>query len=377
MRTSNLNPKQPAKKKEVKSLSQIQLIKKRFFRHKLAVVGLTVLIIFYFAAIFSGFVAPNSPWSRIDQRIYAPPQRIRFMDEEGNFSLRPFVYEYDYELDILTFRRQYITNYDQKNHIYFLINRGEEYNLLGLISTNFRLFGVEDGKNILLLGTDDLGRCLFSRIIHASKISLSIGLIGVFISLILGLILGGISGLKGGIIDDIIQRGIELLMSIPRLPLWMALSAAVPAYWSPIRMYFAITVILSLIGWTGVARVVRGKFISLREEEFVLAAYASGVSEFKVITRHLIPAFMSYILVNLTLSIPGMILGETSLSFLGLGLRRPVVSWGVLLQQAQSISAVNTYPWLLTPGLFVVIAVLAFNFVGDGLRDAADPYSSN
>ncbi|MFP4511197.1 MAG: ABC transporter permease [Spirochaetaceae bacterium] len=359
---------------EYESLSQTQLIVRRFRRHKLAMFGLTVLIIFYTVAILAEFVAPMEPRERTGHQ-HAPPQRVRFVDLEGEFSFRPFVYGYQSVLDTDTFQRVYEPNPEQKWDIRFFTRR-HEYRLLGLIPTDIHLFAVvEPEAYLVLLGTDDLGRDLFSRIIYASRISLSIGLIGVFLSLVFGLALGSLSGLTGGLIDDLIQRFIELIMSIPTLPLWMALSAAIPTWWGQTERYVAITIILSFMGWTGVARVVRGKFISLREEEFVLAAYASGVTKPRVVVRHLIPAFMSYVIVHLTLAIPGMILGETALSFLGLGLRRPAISWGVLLQQSQSISAVVNYPWLLTPGLVVVVAVLCFNFVGDGLRDAADPYS--
>ncbi|MCX8170245.1 MAG: ABC transporter permease, partial [Candidatus Methanomethyliaceae archaeon] len=222
---------------------------------------------------------------------------------------------------------------------------------------------------------DELGRDIFSRIIYGTRISLTIGLAGVFLSFILGIILGGISGYFGGIVDEIIQRTIDFLISIPSIPLWMALSAAIPRNWSITKTYFAITIILSIIGWCGLARVVRGKFLSLREEDFTLAARIAGASEWRIITRHLLPSFASHLIVSITLSIPGMILGETTLSFLGLGLQPPAISWGVLLQEAQQVISVAYYPWKLTPALFVIITVLAFNFLGDGLRDAADPYA--
>jgi peptide/nickel transport system permease protein len=242
-----------------------------------------------------------------------------------------------------------------------------------LIPTDIHLFGVEEGT-VFLFGTDEWGRDLFSRILHAARISLSIGLVGIAVSFILGCLLGGLSGFFGGTTDLIIQRVIELLLSIPTIPFWMALAAALPMDWTTIQVYFAITIILALRGWTNLARVVRGKLLSLREEDFVVAAKLCGVGEWKIIATHLLPSFMSYLIVSLTLSVPYMILGETSLSFLGLGLRPPAVSWGVLLQQAQSIRVVAINPWLLIPAIFVIVTVLAFNFVGDGLRDAADPY---
>jgi len=273
-----------------------------------------------------------------------------------------------------TLQRIYTTDQSKRVYLNFFV-RGSEYRLLGLIKSDIHLFGSADGTPIFLFGTDNLGRDLFSRIMYGSQISLSIGLVGVFISLILGLILGGLSGLLGGWVDSAIQRTIEILMSIPSIPLWMALSAALPPHWPQIRVYFGITVILSVLGWTGIARVVRGKFLALREEDYVLAARTFGASNWRIIVRHLIPSFMSYVIVNVTLSVPGMIMGETALSFLGLGMQAPAVSWGVLLQDAQNIRSVALYPWLLIPGIFVVIVVLAFNFLGDGLRDAADPYS--
>lgn len=357
-----------------RSLSHWQLVWRRFTRHKLAMVGLVILVIFYLVAIFCEFVAPLDPLHRYSNYIYTPPTLIHFIDNDGKFSLRPFVYGIKSQLDLTTFRRVYAPDYSKKYPVRFIV-RGSEYRMLGLFRTNLHLFGVENGGHLFLFGTDELGRDVFSRIIYGTRISLSIGLIGVAISLGIGLIIGGTSGLRGGTLDNITQRVIEIIRSVPSIPLWMGLSAALPPDWSPIKVYFGITVILSLLGWTHVARVVRSKFLSLREEDFVLAAYAAGASEWRIITKHLIPSFISYVIVNVTLAIPGMILGETALSFLGIGLRPPVISWGVLLEQAQNISAVNTYPWLLTPAFFVILAVLAFNFVGDGLRDAADPYS--
>lgn len=357
-----------------RSLSQSQLMWIRFRKHRLAMVGLWIMAALYILAIFAEFWAPYSPLQRFSEYVYCPPQRFHFIDEKGRFHLRPFIYGLKSEFDLEKFATIYKEDKSKKYFLRFFM-QGSEYKLIGLFKTNIHFLGVDNGGTMFLLGTDDLGRDLLSRIIHGARISLSIGLVGVFLSLIIGLILGGISGLLGGITDDIIQRIIELLRSIPHIPLWMGISAALPANWSPLRIYFGITIILSSLGWTGIARVVRSKFFSLREEDFVLAAYAAGASEWRIITKHLIPSFISYVIVNVTISIPGMILGETSLSFLGLGLRPPVVSWGVLLQQAQNISAINTYPWLLSPAAFVVISVLAFNFIGDGLRDAADPYS--
>ena len=265
---------------------------------------------------------------------------------------------------------------DQATRCGFFVH-GEPYKLWGLIPTRrapVRRRPATDAT-LFLLGTDRLGRDMFSRLVYGTRISTSIGLVGVALSFVLGILIGGVSGYYGGAVDNVIQRVIEFLRSIPTIPLWMGLSAALPPHWSPVKVYFGITVILSLIGWTGLARVVRGRFLSLREEDFVMAARLVGASESRIILRHLVPSFLSHIIASLTLSIPGMILSETALSFLGLGLRPPAVSWGVLLQEAQNLRSVALAPWLLTPGLAVVITVLSFNFMGDGLRDAADPYS--
>ena len=253
---------------------------------------------------------------------------------------------------------------------------GDEYRMWGLFPMRAHLFGLEDGRPLFLLGADHLGRDLLSRIFYGSRISLSIGLVGVLLSLVIGCVVGGISGYFGGWVDNVIQRFIETLLSLPTIPLWMGLSAAFPPTWPPLRIYFGIVVILSLLGWTGLARVIRGKVISLREEDFAMAARLSGATEWWTIRKHMLPSFFSYIVVSTTLAVPAMILGETTLSYLGIGLREPVVSWGVLLQQAQNIQVVSEYPWIMTPAIFVIAAVLAFNFVGDGLRDAADPYST-
>ena len=351
--------------------SQWQLMWRKLIKHKLAIFGGTILAIFYFVAIFCEFLSPYDIYKGRIEYIYCPPQRLHFFDEKG-FHLRPFVYGVKQTMDPETWRRIYVENKTEKHPVYFFV-RGDKYKLWNIFPSNIHLFGVREGT-IFLFGTDKLGRDLFSRNIHAARISLSIGLVGVALSFVLGAILGGISGYYGGTADMIIQRVIELLICIPSIPLWMSLAAALPPDWSPLKVYFGITIILSVIGWCGLARVVRGKLISSREEDFVMAAKIAGASEGRIITRHLLPSFLSYLIVNLTLAIPNMILGETSLSFLGIGLRPPAVSWGVLLQQAQNVRTVVLHPWLLIPGLFVIITVLAFNFLGDGLRDAADPY---
>jgi len=351
--------------------SQWQLMWRKLRRHTLAIIGASVLAIGYLVAILAPFVAPYSTSYRTDN-LFMSPQKIHFF-HEGQLR-RPFVYGVATELDPETWR--YVFTED-KTYIYpinFFV-RGTEYKLLGLIPSNIHLFGVPGDGVIFLLGTEDLGRDVLSRNIFAASVSMSIGLAGVAFSFILGCILGGLSGFYGGIVDVVVQRVIEFLTSIPTIPLWMALSAAVPPHWDPIKVYFGITLILSLRGWCGLARVVRGKLLELREEDFVMAAQLAGTSDWRIITTHLLPAFMSYLIVDITLGIPGMILGETALSFLGLGLRSPIVSWGVLLQQAQNVRTVSLYPWLLSPAFMVIVVVLAFNFLGDGLRDAADPYA--
>ncbi len=353
-----------------KSLSIGQLMLRRFFRHKLAMSGAVVLLIFIAMAIFAEFFTPVAPF-RYGELEYAPPQRVH-MVRDGRLQ-RPFVYGIVREFDPATFQTTYTEDKETVHPIRFFV-RGYEYRLLGLIPTDIHLFGLEDAEGPYLLGTDHLGRDLLSRIIYGSRISLGVAFSAVWLGLILGVFFGGISGYFGGIPDMIIQRVIEVIMSVPQLPLWMALSAAIPIDWPIERRYMAIVVILSFIGWTGLARVVRGKFISLREEDFIIAARSYSTPTLRIIRMHMVPNFLSYILVNLTLSIPALILTETSLGFLGLGLRPPAISWGVLLQRAQSFQTVAMYPWILLPSVFVVIAVLAFNFVGDGLRDAADPF---
>ncbi|NLJ86616.1 MAG: ABC transporter permease [Firmicutes bacterium] len=359
---------------EVYVATQWQLIWWRFRRHKLAMVSGVVIVLFYIVALLGEFIAPSVPAKYDVKYNYAPPQRLHFVSEEG-FSLRPFVYGYKREIDKETLRRVYVPDESQRYPVYFLV-RGEAYRLWGLWETDLHLFGLEDpSAPFFLFGADRMGRDLLTRIIYGTRVSMSIGLIGVVMSFVLGVLIGGVSGYYGGLVDNVIQRGIEFIRSIPTIPLWMALSAALPPHWPPLRVYFGITIILSLIGWTGLARVVRSKFLSLREEDFVIAARLDGCSELRIILRHMIPSFTSHMIAAMTLRIPDMILAETSLSFLGLGLRSPVVSWGVLLQDAQNVRTVAHSPWLLLPGAAVVLTVLAFNFLGDGLRDAADPYA--
>jgi peptide/nickel transport system permease protein len=352
--------------------SQWQLMWRKLIKHKLAIFGGTMLAIFYILAIFCEFFAIGDPHKCDISYKYCPPQRIHFFNEEG-FCLRPFVYSIKGEIDPAKFRRRYTEDKTKKYPIYFFVH-GDKYKLWNLFEADIHLFGTKEEERVFLFGTDKFGRDLFSRNIYATRISLSIGLIGVAFSFVLGCILGGISGYFGGRADMMIQRIVEFLISIPTIPLWMALSAALPPDWSPLKTYFGITIILSIVGWCGLARVVRGKLLELREEDFAMAAKIAGASEERIITRHLLPSFLSYLIVHLTLAIPYMILGETSLSFLGLGLRPPVVSWGTLLKDAQNIRTIALNSWLLIPGLFVIIVILSFNFLGDGLRDAADPY---
>ena len=354
--------------------SQYRLMWRRLTRHRLAIVGGVVLAILYVVAIFCEFIAPYDPSTKNTELLTAPPQRIHFFGA-GGFSPRPFVYAYTVGEDPVTWRKIYVEDTEVRFPIRWFV-RAEEYRFWGLFKTRLHLFGVDEGGYLFLLGTDTLGRDVFSRIMYGTRISLSIGLIGVALSFILGLTIGGVSGYFGGFADAVVQRSIDFLRSLPVLPVWMALAAALPANWPTIRVYFGITVIVSLIGWTGLARVVRSKLLSLRHEDFVMAAVVAGARPGKIISRHLIPGFLSYVIVSLTLAVPNMILSETALSFLGLGLRPPVVSWGVLLSEAQNLHAIALAPWLLLPGLFIIVAVLAFSFVGDGLRDAADPYAT-
>ncbi len=364
---------EPKQEEAIFVASQWQLMRWKFQKHKMAIIGGIVLIIFYTLAIFCEFFAPYDPLHYDPKLIFMPPQVIRFVDE-GRLSA-PFVYGVKQQIDPVSFRRTYVTDMSAKYRVRFFA-KGDPYKMWGLIPGDRHMLGTEDNAGPLyLIGTDRMGRDILSRLMTGSRISLSIGLVGVFTSLILGILIGGFSGYYGGIFDTISQRLIEFLRSVPTLPLWMALSAAVPPFWPPVRVYFGITVILSLVGWTGMARVVRSRFLALREEDFVMAAQLAGSNEFRIVVRHMVPSFLSHIIASVTLAIPGMILGETSLSFIGVGLRPPVVSWGVMLQEAQQLSAVALSPWLLAPGVVIVLAVLSFNFLGDGLRDAADPYA--
>jgi peptide/nickel transport system permease protein len=364
---------EPQKQEErIYRLNQWQLMLIAFRKHKLALVSTYVLVFMYLLALFAQFLSPYPRDERCTDS-FQPPQALHFCDGAG-CQLRPFVYGFDMERDPETLESIFVKDETRKFPIHFLV-RSWEYRFWGMIPTDIHLFGVEsEDAYAHVFGSDSLGRDLLSRILIGSQISLSIGLVGIAVSFTFGLALGGVSGYFGGMLDVVIQRVIEFLRSIPTIPLWMALSAAVPPGWPPLRVYLGITIILATIGWTGLARVVRGKLLELREEDFVMAAKLSGASEQRIITRHMLPGMLSYLIVSLTLAIPGMILGETALSFLGLGLRPPVVSWGVLLQNAQNVQTLYLHPWILIPALFLVTVVLCFNGMGDGLRDAADPY---
>ena len=353
--------------------TQWQLMWWRFRKHRLAMVAAVLVAIMYTTVVFADFYAYADPNQSDAQLSLLSPQPIHWLDE-GSF--RPHVYGLTGKRDPKTFKRVYLP--DPNNKVYLqLFVPGYEYKFLGVIPTDLHLLGVKDGKaddSVFLMGTDLQGRDIFSRLMRATRTSLTIGLVGVALSLFLGVLLGGISGLYGGFVDTIIQRVIEIVRSIPTIPLWMALAASMPSTWPITRIYFFITIIIGLIGWTTMARVVRGRFLALRSEDCVTAAEWAGAGQLRIIFRHMVPSFLSHIIAATTLSLPAMIIAETSLSFLGLGLRAPAVSWGVLLQQASNIQAVAITPWLLYPAIPVIVAVLAFNFLGDGLRDAADPY---
>jgi len=354
--------------------SQWELIRWRFGRHKLAVISLALLAFLYFLAAFAEFLTPYVPDTRFDSYQNSPPTHLHWIKPNGG-GFGPYVFGIKKTLDTDTYTYKFTEDRAQVIPIKFFV-KGEQYKFWGLWRTDIHLFGpASSDVPLFLFGSDSMGRDLFTRTIYGARISLSIGLVGVFLSFVLGVLLGGISGYFGGIVDDVMQRLIDFLLAIPSLPLWMTLAAALPHDWPTLKLYFAITILLSILGWCGLARVVRGKLLQLREEDYALAARGAGASDWRIITRHLLPGFTSHLIVSITFAIPSMILSETALSFIGVGIQPPAVSWGVLLQDAQNLMAVAQYNWLLIPALWVIATVLLFNFVGDGLRDAADPYS--
>ena len=339
--------------------------------------GLIVTAALYIVAVVPGFFAVNDPSKQNVRTAFHPPQALHLIDtsSDGSWSLRPYIHPYVLKRDPKTLASLYEEDKERKVYLE-LFGEGYEYSVLGLFKSRTHLFASQEARQpLFFFGADRLGRCVFSRIMLGTQISLSVGLVGVFLALTIGIVLGGISGYYGGRIDFVIQRVIELVLSLPTIPIWLAASAAVPQNWPATLNYFMITLILSLTGWAQLARVVRGRFLSLRTEEFVTAARLDGASEGRIIFRHMLPSFSSHIIASISLAIPAMILAETSLSFLGLGLQPPTISWGVLLREAQNIRSIATAPWLFAPGVAVVLAVIALNFLGDGLRDASDPYN--
>ncbi len=352
--------------------SQWQLMWWKFRKHKAALVAIVVLLLLYIIAIFADMIAPYGTNERFGTWEIAPPARVHFRDESGQW-VGPFVYKLGREVDKETYRVGFYEDRSVRYPLRFFVP-AEPHSVFG-ITKNWRLFGIDADQPVMLFGSDMLGRDVFSRTLYGSRISMFIGFGGVILTFVLGVTLGGIAGYLGGVVDEVIMRVVDFMVATPSIPLWMGLAAAIPRDWSVIKTYFAITIILSVLGWGGLARAVRGKLLSLREEDYIMAARVYGASVPRLIGRYMLPNFMSYLLVNITLAVPYTILGETSLSFLGLGIQPPAVSWGTLLREAQQLTVVAQRPWQMIPGIFVVITVLMFNFIGDGLRDAADPYS--
>jgi peptide/nickel transport system permease protein len=351
------------------------MIWRRFRRNKAAMMGAVVVLLYYLGAVLGDFVAPYKLDTRYIEQQYMPPQRLHFIDDG---KLKPFVYKVESGRDPKTFKKIHVTT-DEKVYIKFFV-KGDKYTFLKQLGVQWfewdvHLFGADDGQLVSLLGTDQHGRDMLSRIILGSQVSLFVGLFGVIMSLVFGTVLGIVSGFYGGLVDELIQRMIEIVRSFPQIPLWLALSAAIPAGWGVTKTYFAVTMILSLIGWTWLARQLRGQVLALRQSDYVMAARIAGASDNRIIFKHLLPATLGQIIVVATLSLPAMIMAETSLSFLGLGLRPPITSWGVLLQESQNLQSLALYPWVFSPAIAIVIVILAFSFLGDGLRDASDPFT--
>lgn len=357
--------------------SQWQLMWRKFKRHRLGLISGVLLLCAYFFALSYDFWVPYDFEDRHEEKLSSPPTWIHVIDNDGNWRL-PFVYGASDFVDPVSFKRTY-TDDVLNPHPIGLFIQGDLYKFWGIFEWDRHFFGVvpapgTEGTTIHLFGTDDLGHDVFSRTMSAARISLSVGLVGVILAFALGIIIGGVSGYFGGTIDLVIQRFIEFVIGVPTIPLWMSLSAAVPVTWSPLQTYFAITIVLSVVGWAGLARVVRGKILELRENDYVMAAKVAGSGNMRMLFDHLVPGFMSFLIVHLSLQVPSMILAETTLSFLGLGIRSPAVSWGTMMQDAQNVRTIAIFPWLMIPGAFVILTVLLYNFLGDGLRDAADPY---
>lgn len=361
--------------------TQLQLIWRRFKHHRLGIVGTVIVFALTFMALFADFLSPYHYAQQHRQYSYVPPMQVHFFSEDG-FSFQPFVYALERQRDALTFKTGYTEDRSQKFPIRFFV-AGDPYKFLGLFETNIRLFGLgtppESPGQLFLWGTDQSGRDLLSRTLIGARVSMAVGPVSITLSLFLGMLFGGLSGLYGGIVDTLIQRLVEIMQSFPGLPLFLALAAILPKAWSPTMVFFGIVFIFSLIGWPGLARILRGQILTLREQEFILAARAMGTSNMRIIFRHLLPNTLTTLIVTASLGIPGAILGESSLSFLGLGIRDPMASWGLLLNDflGSTISNLSFHPWLMIPGLFIILAVLAFNFMGDALRDAVDPFNIN
>lgn len=358
----------------IKVMTVRRLMWVRFKRNRLAVFGGIVLLLMYLSAIFAGFLAPYAMDTSDAKFISTGPQPLHFVDADGSFHIVPFVYGMKSTVDKKTFKKVVEPDTSQIFPLRFWVH-GDKYKLFGVIDTDVHLFGVDAPAKLFLFGTDPSGRDMLSRILYGGQISLFVGLLGVVLTLIYGTIIGIASAYFGGLFDEIVQRIIELLQAFPTLPLWLALATLIPPTWPSDRIHFAISIVLSVVSWGALARQTRSMVFALRESDFVTAARYSNCSNWRIITRHLLPNTLSHIIVIATTSIPGMILGETALSFLGLGIRPPLVSWGLLLNNTQETRVLLQQPWLLIPIVFVVITIISFNFLGDGIRDAADPFA--